>query len=436
MTITAQAPGPTSSGHQAAEPAGLAPRGAALRLLHGVTVLGRPLESGFDAVCAGLTGPDRGLARAITMAALRWLVDLDAAMDAVMRQPLPRDARARQVLRLALAQAWRLGTPPHAVIATALPLVEAGPRRLVHGVLSRLLAKPSPLPPVPTLPPPWASRWAADHGAPAAEAIAAALAGEPPLDLSLRDRAETCQWVAALDGQSLAPGHVRLAAGHGPVEALPGFVAGAWWVQDLAASLPARLLAPQPGELVLDLAAAPGGKTLQLAAAGAAVTAVDISAPRLARLRENLARTGLDAQLVEADLESWIPPAPARAILLDAPCSATGIARRHPDVLHLKASRDLAPLLALQARLLTRAAGWLAPGGRLVFATCSLEPEEGEAQVSRLLASAPGLALDPIGPEELPAGLAPRPDGWVRILPGDLPGGLDGFFIARLRRAG
>ncbi|MFN3287108.1 MAG: methyltransferase domain-containing protein, partial [Sphingomonadaceae bacterium] len=176
--------------------------------------------------------------------------------------------------------------------------------------------------------------------------------------------------------------------------------------------------------------------TLQLAAAGATVTAVDISAPRLARLRENLERTGLKAQLVEADLEAWTPPAPARAILLDAPCSATGIARRHPDVLHLKASRDLAPLVELQARLLARAAGWLAQGGRLVFATCSLEREEGEAQVERLLANTPGLALDPVRAEELPAGLAPRPQGWVRTLPGDLPGGLDGFFIARLRRAG
>lgn len=351
-----------------------------------------------------------------------------------MVRPLPPDARARQALRVALAQAWRLGTPPHAVVATALPLVEGGPRRLVHGVLARLLGAPPPLGAAPGLPQPWGARWTAAHGAAAAAAIAAALADEPPLDLSLRDPATTSEWAARLGGVSLAPGHVRLAS-TGAVETLPGFHEGAWWVQDLAASLPARLLAPAPGEPVLDLAAAPGGKTMQLAAAGACVCALDASAPRLERLRANLLRTRLTAEVVAADMLAWTPPAPATAILLDAPCSATGIARRHPDVLHLKATGHIAALAALQARLLARAAGWLAPGGRLLFATCSLEPEEGEEQVARLLATMPGVALDPVRPDELPAGLAPRPQGWVRTLPGDLPGGLDGFFIARLRRA-
>ena len=398
-----------------------------------MTALGRPVDLGFDAICAGLPPPDRGLARAIVNAALRWLADIDQAIDSAMARPLPSDARARQALRVALAQAWRLGTPPHAVVATALPLVAGGPRRLVHGVLGRLLAVPSPLGAAPALPEPWATRWRRAHGETSAAAIAAALADEPPLDLTLRDPAATALWAQRLGGRTLAPGHVRLGA-YGPVETLPGFAEGAWWVQDLAASLPARLLAPTPGEAVLDLAAAPGGKTLQLAALGAQVTAVDVSHPRLERLRANLARCRLDAIVIEADLLAWKPPAPVPAILLDAPCSATGIARRHPDVLHLKATRNPAPLLALQAQLLARAAGWLAPGGRLVFATCSLEPEEGERQVARLLANAPGLALDPVRPDELPAGLAPRPEGWVRTLPGDLPGGLDGFFIARLRR--
>jgi 16S rRNA (cytosine967-C5)-methyltransferase len=302
-------------------------------------------------------------------------------------------------------------------------------------VLGRLLKAPSPLPEVPTLAEPWRTRWTRAHGDAAARAIAAALASEPPLDLTLLDPSATAQWAQRLGGTTLAPGHVRLDR-HEAIDALPGYDPGAWWVQDLAASLPARLLAPARDEPALDCAAAPGGKTLQLAAAGARVTAVDASAARLERLRENLRRCRLRASVIEADLLDWAPPAPASAILLDAPCSATGVARRHPDVLRLKASRDLAPLLRLQAGLLRRAAGWLAPGGRLVFATCSLEPEEGEAQVERLLADTPGLALDPVRPEELPAGLAPRPQGWVRTLPGDLPGGLDGFFIARLRRTG
>jgi 16S rRNA (cytosine967-C5)-methyltransferase len=399
-----------------------------------VTALGRPVDHGFDAICAGLPPPDRGLARAIVNAALRWLTDIDAAIDGAMARPLPPDARARQALRVALAQAWRLGTPPHAVVATALPLVEGGPRRLVHGVLGRLLNKPSPLGGAPTLPSPWATRWAQNYGQLSATAIAGALAAEPPLDLTLRDPDETAVWTERLGGESLTPGHVRLGA-HGPVEALLGFAEGAWWVQDLAASLPARLLASAPDEAVLDLAAAPGGKTLQLAAAGALVTAVDASASRLERLRANLARCRLAATVVEADLLAWEPAEPAAAILLDAPCSATGIARRHPDVLYLKATRDTGPLLALQARLLARAVGWLAPGGRLVFATCSLEPEEGERHVERLVEAMPGVALDPVRPDELPAGLTPQPRGWVRTLPCDLPGGIDGFFIARLRRS-
>lgn len=398
-------------------------------------MVGRPLDAGFDTVCAGLSPPDRGLARAIASAALRWLADLDRAIDAATARPLPADARARQALRVALAQAWLLGTPAHAVVATALPLVEGGPRRLVHGVLGRLLRGPSPLGDAPTLPQPWATRWAQAHGDAAATAIAAALAAEPALDLALRDPAETALWTTRLGGATLGPGHVRLGP-HGPIETLPGFADGAWWVQDLAAGIPARLLAPARGEPVLDLAAAPGGKTLQMAAAGARVTAVDSSAPRLDRLRANLERCRLEAAVIEADLRTWEPATPAPAILLDAPCSATGIARRHPDVLHLKAARDVAPLLALQSRLLERAAQWLAPGGRLIFATCSLEPEEGERQIERLLGQSAGIALDPIRAEELPAGLAPRPEGWLRTLPGDLPGGIDGFFIARLRRSG
>jgi 16S rRNA (cytosine967-C5)-methyltransferase len=223
---------------------------------------------------------------------------------------------------------------------------------------------------------------------------------------------------------------VRL-AGSQSVETLPGFDEGAWWVQDIAASLPARLLGDVAGLRVLDLCAAPGGKTMQLAAAGADVTALDISGSRLKRLRANLARTGLSATVVEADARAWQPEAPFDAILLDAPCSATGTFRRHPDLLYAKASLELTALTALQRDLLARACGWLQPGGRLVYAVCSLEPAEGEG------ASPPaGVERDPIGPQELPDGLLPAAGGTVRTLPAlwGEAGGADGFFIARWRK--
>jgi 16S rRNA (cytosine967-C5)-methyltransferase len=207
-------------------------------------------------------------------------------------------------------------------------------------------------------------------------------------------------------------------------------------VQDIAASLPARLLGKGPGS-VLDLCAAPGGKTMQLASAGWSVTAIDSSESRLARLHENLERTHLTATVITADLLLWSPPAPVDAVLLDAPCSATGIFRRHPDVLHRVRPSQITELAVLQAKLLARAADWVRPGGTLVFATCSLEPAEGEAQLTKFLAARPDYTLIPVTQDELPAGIVPTPGGWVRTLPGMIdPGGNDGFFIARLRRQG
>jgi 16S rRNA (cytosine967-C5)-methyltransferase len=209
---------------------------------------------------------------------------------------------------------------------------------------------------------------------------------------------------------------------------LPGFDDGAWWVQDFAASLPARLLGAGKDRCVLDLCAAPGGKTLQLATAGWRVTSLDVSGKRLQRLRENLARTGLAAEIFVADALEWQPNAPFDAILLDAPCTATGTARRHPDVLHRIGPRQISEMVELQSRLLERAASWLRPGGRLIYSVCSLEREEGEGQVPTI-----PLAPDPILPSELPAGLSPTPEGWLRTDPGMLAarGGMDGFFIAR-----
>ena len=406
---------------------GMPARRAALRLLDAVLRRGETLEQAGGAM-RGLPGEDRGLALAIAAETLRWLDDFDALIDSATAQALPDDAKPRAVLRLMLAQALRLGTPPHAVIATALPLLTGGPKRLAHGVFSALLRREVRLPAQPTLPTAVAARWEQAYPG-RLPAIAAALAEPPPLDLSLRDAAETALWCERLGGMSLAPGHVRLPRGTA-IEALPGFSDGAWWVQDFAARLPALLLGDGNGRHALDLCAAPGGKTLQLAAAGWQVTALDRSARRLERLEANLVRAGLTAKIVTADALIWQPDEKFDAILLDAPCTATGTCRRHPDVLHRIAAPQIAEMAELQGAMLTRAASWLAPGGRLIYAVCSLEPEEGEAQ-----AAAVALTPDPIRADELSAGLLPTTDGSLRTDPGMLAevGGMDGFFIARWR---
>ncbi|RJF93250.1 RsmB/NOP family class I SAM-dependent RNA methyltransferase [Sphingomonas cavernae] len=414
---------------------GVPARRAALKLLDAVIRRGQPLETALGAATQGIErADDRALAHAIAAETLRRLPDLDALIDGATAKPLPDDAKARFALRIALVQALALGTPGHAAIATVLPLVDGGPRRLVHGVFGNLMRKGVTLPEVPALLPEVASRWAEHWGDDMVSGAEAAIAAPPPLDLTLADPAETGRWVNELGGVSLMPGHVRLTDA-GPVASLPGFEEGRWWVQDLAASLPARLLGPGNG-VALDLCAAPGGKALQLAAAGWQVTALDRSAQRLERVRENAERMGLPLDIREADVLDWAPDAPVRAILLDAPCSATGIFRRHPDVLHRVGPRDIAEMAELQAAMLARAVDWLAPGGTLVYATCSLEPAEGETQIEKLLRSRDDIALTPVTAEELPANLPESGHGWARTLPGMLTdqGGLDGFFIARLVR--
>ena len=407
------------------DPPGTPARRAALRMLDAVLRRGETLEhASKPALKRVKSQADRGLAQAIAGETLRWLTDLDRLIDGSTRKALPHDAKARMVLRMMLAQALRLDTPPHAVIATGLPLLAGGPRRLAHGVFSNVLKQEPRLPDAPILPDAVQLRWG-DRAA----AIAAGLAEPPPLDIALKDRATTRDVAVQLGGESLAPGHVRLPRG-AAVASLDGFADGAWWVQDLAATLPARLLGPGDGRRVLDLCAAPGGKTMQLAAAGWDVTALDASPHRLDRLRENLDRTGLEATVVKADALHWQSAEPFDAVLLDAPCTATGTCRRHPDVLHRIGQRQIEEAVELQERLLERAAGFVKPGGTLVYAVCSLEEAEGEG-----LAAQVGLEPLPIGPDELPAGLQPTREGWLRTDPGMLAehGGLDGFFVARWR---
>ena len=405
---------------------GVTARRAALRMLDAVLRRGEPLDQSAPPILRAIErGDDRALATAIAQEALRWMADLDALIDGATRQILPEDAKARSVLRIMLAQALRLGLPPHAVIATGLPLLMGGPRRLAHGVFSAVLKGGQGLPDAPGLPEAVAARWGRawpDR----VEAIAAGLAEPPPLDLTLRDPATTAQWAERLGGVSLLPGHVRLPRA-GAVEALAGYGEGAWWVQDLAAGVPARLLGEGEGRRVLDLCAAPGGKTMQLAAAGWKVTALDKSARRLERLEANLKRVGLEAEIVAADAMQWRPEEIYDAVLLDAPCSATGTCRRHPDV--LLRQPDFEGLEELQRNLLERAAGALKQGGTLIYAVCALEPEEGERQAEWVRALRPA----PIRAHELPQGLAPTPEGWFRADPGMLAGegGIDGFFTAR-----
>ena len=310
-------------------------------------------------------------------------------------------------------QALALGTPHHAAISTALPLVDGGPRRLVHGVFSAVMRQKWALPEIPALPAGVEERWRNAWGEEVVSAAARLIAAPPPIDLVFKDAAPS------IEGVSLAPGHLRIPAGTSVAD-LPGYAEGAFWVQDVSAVEPARLLGAGEGGSALDLCAAPGGKTMQLAAAGWAVTAVDVSQSRLARLSENLARTGLAADLVAADVMKWAPPGPVDAILLDAPCSATGIFRRHPDVLHRVRPKAIAVLAEAQKAMLARAADWLKPGGSLVYSVCSLEPEEGEAVADSFLAG-----RDDYAESER-----------RRILPGAFAdqGGADSFFIASFVR--
>jgi 16S rRNA (cytosine967-C5)-methyltransferase len=404
-------------------------------MLDAVLRRGQTLDAAAQSAATRLPPADRALALAIAGETLRRLPDFDALIDSATQRALPDDSKARLVLRLALAQKVALNVPDHALVATALPLVDGGPRRLVHGVLGTLLRRGLPPADVPNLPEPVHHRWSAAWGDDVVEAARRQIAARPALDLSFADPAAATSFAEANGGVQLAPRHVRLPAA-GAIPDLPGFETGEWWVQDLAATLPGRLMPGQPSD-ILDLCAAPGGKTLQMAAAGHRVTSLDKAQSRLKRLSENLRRTGLAAKLVTADALTW-SGGTFDAVLLDAPCASTGTFRRHPEVLYRASPRIVAAGAELQLALLARAATLVRPGGSLVYAVCSLEPQEGEGVIEQFLSTNTAFTLSPPGTAdgEWPGAITPDPRGWVRVLPGVLEqeGGLDGFFVARLVR--
>ncbi|MEO5335299.1 MAG: MFS transporter [Magnetospirillum sp. WYHS-4] len=416
----------------------IAARAAALDLLAAVLDRHRPLDESLDSHrgLAALSTRDRGFARLLVATVLRRLGQIDALIAGCLDKPLPaKAAGARDILRLGVAQLLFLDVPAHAALDTSVRLTAGdarlgGFKALINAVLRRLQREGAALiagQDAPCLNTPdwlWDS-WVATYGEETTRHIADAHLAEAPLDITAKG--DPAAWAAKLEADILPTGSLRRTAG-GAVQDLPGFAEGAWWVQDAAAALPVRLLGDVAGRAVIDLCAAPGGKTAQLAAAGARVTAIDRSAPRLLRVRENLDRLHLDADLVAADGETWRPAAPADAVLLDAPCSATGTIRRHPDVARLKRPEDVAKMAQAQARLLAAAVEMVKPGGMIVYCSCSLQPDEGPAHlVPHLPVERVRLRAEEVGGRyEL---LTPAGD--LRTLPSQ---GMDGFFAVRLRR--
>lgn len=415
---------------------GLETRALALAVLDAALNDRAPAEARFAAEAAAtrLEPRDRAFARLLYTTVLRNKAVLDAALLPLLRHPPPHKS-GMNLLRLGAAQLLCLGTPPHAAVGQTVELAKKrriAPPALVNAVLRRLVGrKPPEVDPLATLPDWLRASWSAAYGAETAAAIATVLGQEPPLDLSVKT--DVAGWAARLGGEVVGPATVRLREA-GAIERLAGYRAGAWWVQDLAASLPARLIGAKPGMAVLDLCAAPGGKTAQLVLAGAAVTAVEREPARAERLADNLERLGLRAEIVVEDALDYAPKAPFDAVLLDAPCSATGTIRRHPDILWGKTEADVTRLAGLQGRLLDAAARLVRPGGTLVHAVCSLEPEEGPAVVEAFLVRHPGFERRAI--TEAETGLAPMAGGDLRTHPALLAekGGMDGFFIARFTK--
>jgi 16S rRNA (cytosine967-C5)-methyltransferase len=430
---------------------GLAARRIAADILDGVLRRRIALDEQFSGKNAhpglpALAERDRALARRLTATVLRRLGTLRHLVGGYLEKGFPADApRAETILLLGAAQILWLEVPDHAAVDLSVRLAQADRRAgryagLVNAVLRRVAqhGATASFDDISRDTPEWLlKRWTGIYGSDTARAIAAANGHEPALDLTVKQDTES--WAERLRGRVIPTGTVRTLA-HGAISLLPGFSEGAWWVQDAAAALPVRLFGDLRGMNVADLCAAPGGKTAQLAFAGANVTAVDRSPARITRLRENLARLSLDAETVAADALEW-DGGPFDAVLVDAPCSSTGTIRRHPDVPWLKSEADVSVLTSLQQRLLDRAVGLLKPGATLVYCVCSLEPEEGENQITALLARDPRVARKPITPQDVfDRAEFVTPAGDLRTLPLHLVdpdprwGGLDGFYATRLTR--
>jgi len=433
---------------------GLAARRIAADILDGVLHKQRTLDDQLDGAGAHpglktLADRDRALMRRLVATILRRLGTLGHVLSRLLDRGIPTDApRAQSALLIGAAQILWMDVPDHAAVDLSVRLVQSDRRAakyagLVNAVLRRCAreghsivedAKSQVLDT-----PPWLlARWITHYGEATAKEMALALGHEPSLDITVKT--DAAQWASRLHGEELPTGTVRTLL-HGSVTMLPGFSEGQWWVQDAAAALPARLFGDIKDKSIVDLCAAPGGKTAQLAQAGARVVAVDRSPARMARLRDNLARLALSADAVVADAVEWqgAEPDGFDGILLDAPCTSTGTIRRHPDIAWLRQEADIATLATLQRRLLQKAAALLRPGGTLVYCTCSLEPEEGDQAITALLAAESSLQRRPIEAAEV-AGLSEiiTAEGDLRTLPCHLPrpdprlGGLDGFYIARL----
>jgi 16S rRNA (cytosine967-C5)-methyltransferase len=434
---------------------GLAARRIAADILDGVLHKRRTLDEQLDGGGAHpglktLSDRDRALMRRLVATILRRLGTLGHVLSRLLDRGIPTDApRAQSALLIGAAQILWMDVPDHAAVDLSVRLVQSDRRAakyagLVNAVLRRCAREGQPLidevkSQTLDLPPWLLARWAGHYGEAVARDIATALGHEPSLDITVKS--DAAQWATRLHGETLPTGSVRTLL-QGSVTMLPGFAEGHWWVQDAAAALPARLFGDIAGKTIVDLCAAPGGKTAQLAQAGARVVAVDRSPGRMTRLRDNLARLSLAADQVVADGVEWTGGNNGGGfdgILVDAPCSSTGTIRRHPDVAWLRQEDDIGALMALQKRLLHRAIALLRPGGTLVYCTCSLEPEEGEQAIAALLAAEPAVRRAPIDAGEV-AGLPEilTADGDLRTLPCHLPhddarlGGLDGFYAARL----
>jgi 16S rRNA (cytosine967-C5)-methyltransferase len=418
---------------------GLAARASALILVQSAQDHRGGLEEAMDrAPFSDLELRDRALARMMAMTLLRRLGAIDAMLQTKLAKPPPM--AVMMLLRLGVVQALFMDTPAFAAVDTTVRLAERDEntrpfKGLINAVLRGLLRERPPEAEAEANAPGWLfARWRAAFGEAAAQAIATMIVEEPSTDLTLKDPAEAAALSQSIGAVELPGGSLRV--GHrGDVTAWPGYVEGRWWVQDAAAAMPARIADLRPDETGIDLCAAPGGKLLQLARTGGAVVGLDRSGPRLRRVRSALERTGLSAEVVQADAGSWSDPRQFNVVLLDAPCSATGTFRRHPDVLWATRPPDIAKLAGVQTRLLDAAAKRVLPGGRLIYCVCSLEPEEGEQQVDAFLKRHADFRLSTITAGE---GGAPEASvteaGWLRILPHHLEGGMDGFFVARLVR--